>query len=160
MQETTYCANHPNTASKLRCGRCEAVVCPRCMVHAPVGMRCPDCAQLRRLPTYEVTGGYLARALATGLALAAGTGVALALLSPVLHRVPFLDTIAIAGAGYLIGWTISAAVNRKRGRTLKLVAGGAALVAFSIMWLFGVPSLSIFSLLAGLAAVYLATSHF
>lgn len=40
----TYCARHPQVETLLRCGRCEAPICPRCMVHSGVGIRCPDCA--------------------------------------------------------------------------------------------------------------------
>jgi hypothetical protein len=39
-----YCARHPNTETMLRCGRCDTPICPRCMVHSGVGIRCPDCA--------------------------------------------------------------------------------------------------------------------
>jgi hypothetical protein len=39
-----YCARHPKTETLLRCGRCDTPICPRCMVHAGVGIRCPDCA--------------------------------------------------------------------------------------------------------------------
>ncbi|MBN9389452.1 MAG: hypothetical protein J0I20_15595 [Chloroflexi bacterium] len=40
----TYCARHPNVETLLRCGRCNTPICPRCMVHSGVGIRCPDCA--------------------------------------------------------------------------------------------------------------------
>ena len=39
--------------------------------------------------------------------------------------------VAIVGVGYLVGEGISAAVNRKRGRSLKFVAAGATLPASS-----------------------------
>lgn len=39
-----YCARHPQTETGLRCGRCDTPICPRCMVHASIGIRCPDCA--------------------------------------------------------------------------------------------------------------------
>lgn len=40
----TYCARHPQVETMLRCGRCDTPICPRCMVHSGVGIRCPDCA--------------------------------------------------------------------------------------------------------------------
>lgn len=40
----TYCARHQQVETMLRCGRCETPICPRCMVHSGVGIRCPDCA--------------------------------------------------------------------------------------------------------------------
>ena len=39
-----YCARHPQNETGLRCGRCDTPICPRCMVHAGVGIRCPECA--------------------------------------------------------------------------------------------------------------------
>jgi hypothetical protein len=42
------CARHPNTETQLSCGRCETPVCPKCLVHAEVGIRCQTCAPRRR----------------------------------------------------------------------------------------------------------------
>ena len=33
MQDTNYCARHPDTETNLRCGRCDTLVCPQCLVH-------------------------------------------------------------------------------------------------------------------------------
>ena len=41
---TMYCARHPKVETLLRCGRCDTPICPKCMVHAGVGIRCPECA--------------------------------------------------------------------------------------------------------------------
>ncbi|HEX2914551.1 MAG TPA: B-box zinc finger protein [Chloroflexia bacterium] len=43
-EKVVYCARHPEVETGLRCGRCDTPICPRCMVHADVGIRCPDCA--------------------------------------------------------------------------------------------------------------------
>lgn len=40
-----YCARHPKAVTRLRCGRCEAPICPRCTVHTPAGTRCRACAK-------------------------------------------------------------------------------------------------------------------
>ena len=92
-----YCAKHPDTETSVSCGRCEAAICTRCMVHAPVGVRCPDCAQVRRLPTFEVSGIYLARGIGTGLVLGLLGGAAAALLSW-LVPVFMLVIVAIVGS--------------------------------------------------------------
>ncbi len=42
--DTWACARRPKTQTRLRCGRCEAPICPRCTVHTPAGMRCRPCA--------------------------------------------------------------------------------------------------------------------
>lgn len=43
-EKTIFCARHPQTETGLRCGRCDTPICPRCMVHSSVGIRCPECA--------------------------------------------------------------------------------------------------------------------
>jgi len=39
------CAYHPNTETDLTCGRCDTPVCPRCLIHTEVGIRCLKCCQ-------------------------------------------------------------------------------------------------------------------
>ena len=42
-----YCVRHTKTITRVRCGRCETPICPRCMVFSPAGTRCRDCARNR-----------------------------------------------------------------------------------------------------------------
>ena len=164
MSETLYCARHPDTGTSLACGRCDEPVCPRCMVHGPVGIRCESCAQRRGLPTFEGSGGILARAIGTGLAIAIVGGLAFSFLRLTFDWTPLLDWAGILGLGYAIGAGISASVNRKRGRPLKFVAAGSVLVASSIFTVVGLASFSIFGSLSGLLALavafYIAISRF
>ena len=93
-----------------------------------------------------------------GLVLAAISGIVAGILVYFV-LFPFIEMIAMAGAGYLIGEGISAAVNRKRGRSLRLVAAGSvfvAFVAFSFV-LLGVTLPGLFGL--GIA-VYIAINRF
>ena len=164
MSETRYCSRHKDTETNLACGRCEEPVCPRCLIHGPVGVRCPNCAQIRRLPTFDVTGVYLARAIAAGLTIAIVGGLIFSFLRLALGWGPFIDWIAILGMGYAIGEGISVAVNRKRGRSLKFVAAGSVLLASSVISVVGLASFSIFGFLPGLLALagafYVAVSRF
>ena len=124
--QATHCARHPDTTTRLLCGKCEAPVCPQCMVHSPVGVRCPQCANVRTLPTFEVTAPYMARAVAGRHHRRAQSGEYLRPCSgrPCSTGLPFLDTIAIVGLGFVVGEIVSLSVNRKRGSTLKLIAAG------------------------------------
>ena len=130
------------------------------MVHGPVGIRCESCAQVRGVPTFEVSKGFLARAIGVGLAIAIVGGLTLSFLRLVFGWIPLLDWAGILGLGYLIGEGISASVNRKRGTRLKVVAAGSVLVASSIV---GLASFSFFGLPGLLAlggAFYLALRGF
>jgi hypothetical protein len=42
-----YCFRHKKEVTRVRCGRCETPICPRCMVFSPAGVRCKDCAKNR-----------------------------------------------------------------------------------------------------------------
>ncbi len=42
-----YCDRHKKVVTRVRCGRCEKPICPRCTVFGPAGTRCRDCARNR-----------------------------------------------------------------------------------------------------------------
>ena len=157
-ESTTYCAEHTETPTSLRCSRCEKLVCPQCMVQAPVGIRCREHGQGAKLPTYQVSRGYLARGIGAGVAIGVVGGAVLALVVlPFAWTIPFGTMISLGGFGYLLGEGISRATNRKRGRTLVIVAVASALVAFGIIYYFTGLGLS---LLLGIGvSIYLATTR-
>lgn len=70
----TFCADHPDTETRLRCSRCGKPICPRCAVRTPVGMRCPDCAGTRATIRANPSGTLVAAAAAFGLATLVGFG--------------------------------------------------------------------------------------
>jgi len=70
----TYCAEHPDTETRLRCSRCGKPICPRCAVRTPVGMRCPDCAGTRATIKANPSGVLVAAAAGFGLATLVGIG--------------------------------------------------------------------------------------
>lgn len=43
--DTWACARHARVQTRLRCGRCEMPICPRCTVYSPAGTRCRGCAR-------------------------------------------------------------------------------------------------------------------
>ena len=160
MAQTMYCRRHNDTETSVSCARCGDPICPSCMVHAPVGVRCLDCARVRPLPTFDVTTPFLVRAIG------AGGGVALlgaAVIVGVIWFVPlpyFIPAILIAALGYGIGESVSLATNRKRGMRLKLVSGLCMLVGFTLVTYFTGVTFSLFGLLAGLVGFYLAIIKF
>ena len=82
---------------------------------------------------------------------------------PIFFSGNFLRILAIVvflGIGYSIGAGVSLAVNRKRGRTLKIVAAGSVLVTYLIVRNYVVVDTSLFGLLATAAAFYLAIKRF
>ena len=160
MTQPLYCARHTKNETSIRCGRCEVAICPDCLVHSPVGMRCPDCARVNRVPTYDVPLPYLLRGIGAGAAAALALGFAFNFAAPILFRLVFLDIALVntvlpflyvammAGIGFVIGEAVSLSTNRKRGLKLKIVSAACVFVgsyaitigfpsaAYGVMYLF------------------------
>ena len=167
MAQATYCVRHPTTESNLACGRCGDGVCHRCVVHAPGGQRCPDCAQARPLPTFDLSGSVIARGLGAGLTIAVVGGI----LASVAYILLFnsgapSNLVTGAGAGLValmglgVGEGISLAVNRKRGRRLKLVAGFSMFVGITVVTLVSGATYNTLILLASGLSFYIAVNKF
>ena len=131
------------------------------MVQTPVGARCPDCAKLYRLPTYQVSTKYYLRAIGTGLGMAIVCGIAWGLVMGFVHFF-YLNLLLALGAGYAIGEVVSLSVNRKRGKGLAAVAGIAVAISYFVSFLFHVVFISpaglhlgLFSILYGILALAL-----
>lgn len=159
MTQTAYCPKHKDTPTNLRCGKCSELVCPRCLVHTPVGVRCTDCAQVKRPPTYDVPRGFLARAVAAGIGLGIAGGIGLIVLQPLTFG--FFYLIIAAGLGYVVAEGVSLSANRKRGRMLQYVASGGVALSFGILLALGSFGLfeiffNLFDILAAAVAVYAA----
>ncbi|MBA7594168.1 hypothetical protein ES703_01106 [subsurface metagenome] len=142
------CATHPEVETNLSCGRCGHPICPKCMVQTLVGPRCPDCANLKRLPTYEVSQRQYLIAVGIGMGVAIAAGFVWALIWNAIHFL-FLSLLIAAGIGYAIGEVISLATNRKRGPGLQAIAGISVVVSFAVYYLF-VPWFSFYTII-GLA---------
>lgn len=153
MAQENYCKRHPDTATRLACGNCGDAICPRCMVHAQVGVRCPDCGKAVTLPTFQVSGLYLVRAIVAAVVVGAATGFIYALF---LAGVPFLGTAAMIGIGYLVAEAATLAADRRRGRTMQYVVAGGILVALVLVFLFSV-TISIWTLIGAVGAILVGT---
>lgn len=155
MAEQVRCKRHPDTATGLRCGNCDDPICPKCMVHGHVGVRCLDCGKAVTLPTYQVTGMYLVRAILAAGVVGAVTGIIYALL---LVWIPLVSTFALLGIGYLVAEAASAAAGRKRGRTMQYVVVGGILIALVLIFLLS-PVLSIWTFVGAVAAMFVGTGR-
>jgi hypothetical protein len=128
------CARHPDVMTTLRCGRCGTPICPKCMVQTPVGARCPRCARLYKLPTFQVSPAYYLRAAGTALGMAVVTGIIWAILSNYVgfFFLGILNILLGAAVGYVIGEVVGLSVNRKRGRWLAVIGGLGVVAAYLV----------------------------
>ncbi len=131
--ETFPCATHPNVQTSLRCGKCEKPICPRCMVMTPVGARCKQCADVRRLPTYRLSAVDYLKGAGTALGMGIGVGLVWGLIEWMIP-IYFVSLFLAAGAGWLIAEVVGRSVNKKRGTWLSILAGLAVLLAYGIVF--------------------------
>jgi cation transport ATPase len=127
------CANHPNTPTRLRCGRCGKPICTRCANTTSVGLRCPECARGPRPVMYQTDTTILGRALGAGLLAAVVLGAAWGFLN--FAGLDFRGTwdfwfSLITGFG--VAESVSWAARRRRGPNLQLLAIGAVLLAYVV----------------------------
>ena len=162
--DTLYCANHPNTATALRCNKCNKPICTKCAVLTPVGYRCRECVRGQQ-QVFETVVWY--DYLVAGVLAAVLGGLAGALLVNLSWFTIFLAPVA----GGAIAEIVRVAIRRRRGRYLFMAAAGAYVVGCLPILVIGLLSLllggarggGLFSLLPLLwASVYtaLATGTF
>lgn len=119
----TYCANHPDRETSLRCNRCGKLICSQCAQRTPTGYRCPECVrgQQRIFNTAQVQDYVLAFLVGAMLSYLGGL---------VASRLGFFVILLAPLAGSLIAEAIRRVVNKRRSPSLfRLAAGGVALGA-------------------------------
>lgn len=126
-EPVVFCARHPDVETVLECGRCGTPICPRCMIHTPGGIRCPDCAKLRRPPMYELAPLDYAKAIGVGVVLAVALGFAGAILFPPRGFGGLFLLLALfvgSAVGGLVAEAIHRATNGKRGVAMQVIGAG------------------------------------
>ena len=133
------CERHPETETALRCGRCETPICPKCMIHTPGGIRCPECAKLRRPPMYEHSRMDYAKAIGVALVLAPALGLAGAFLIPTRGIGGFFLLIGLfvgSAVGGMVAEAIRRATRGKLGTGMQVVAVLTIVVAAVLRVIF------------------------
>jgi hypothetical protein len=154
-----HCANHPSVETYVSCSHCGKPICPDCMIQAPVGIKCRDCARMPRSARVRLKPDRAARGIAAAVVL--GLGVGFALASLLATPVGFFGFFIAWGVGILMGEAVKRATGYYLGRASGLIAAGGALLAYVsplllTRWLFSVAPSVGFGLtevvLGGLAA--------
>ena len=147
-----HCYRHPGEETRIHCSRCNRLICPACMIPAPVGHHCPECvAEAKR--AFRLGPGRRARSIA-GIS-------ATRLLLTVLIGVFVVEVVVSRGDALVFSFT---SITRRFDHTLVqmgalvpgLVARGQWWRLFTAMflhigvlhlamncyalWLFGAPS--------------------
>lgn len=156
-QPKTYCINHPNRETLLRCNRCERPICTQCAVLTETGYRCKDC--LRGQQKVFENAQWIDYPLSLAVAGLLG------FLGSLLASVFGFFTIFIAPvAGVLIAEAVRTVTRRRRARmlynaaTLAAAAGGAILPLMSLLTMLVGGGFAWFGLLWQVVYVVLMTS--
>jgi hypothetical protein len=92
------------------------------MIYTPVGVKCKDCAQMRRPAQYTITPRLYARIIPGAVVTALAIGW-------LLSYIPYLGFIG----GIIVGVAASAALKRisgyKQGREMEIIACGTVVLA-------------------------------
>jgi len=134
-QSETFCVNHPQVATSLRCNRCGNPICIKCAVRTPVGYRCKTCVRNQQAVFYSAMPlDYVIAAVVT-LPLAAIGQFAIFFIGPLMG---FLVIFVGPLMGWLIAETVWRATGRRRGEYIWLVVAvcmiAAALPALAGSW--------------------------
>jgi hypothetical protein len=141
-----YCANHPKVETGVSCSSCGKPICPDCMVPAPVGIKCRDCARQPRSARVTLHADKAVRAV--GAALGAGTLMGVLLAYAGGFGIGFFTFILAYGVGYASGRaTLWGAGYYRSPATGWIAAGGAA-------WAYVIAGVVIAAEIGGSARAY------
>jgi hypothetical protein len=133
---TLYCANHPDTATSLRCNRCEKPICTKCAVLTPTGYRCRECVRGQQ-KVFDTSQWYdypLTFIVAAGLSF---------LGSMLVTRIGFFTIFLAPFAGIVIAEAIRLIVKKRRAKRLFQLAALATVLGalpFIILGFFSLGS--------------------
>ncbi len=147
VPETTYCEQHPQRETNLRCNRCDRLMCPECAVPTPVGYRCRECVRAHEDRFFSGTNLDYVLVFAVN-----AVGAALAQLLGGFLPLLFLILLAIPAGGVIATLALQLS-GRRRGRWSGTVAA-AGILAGSLLFVFLAGGLGLRTLiLAGVLAV-------
>jgi DNA-directed RNA polymerase subunit RPC12/RpoP len=121
----------------LRCNRCSKPICPKDAVRTPVGMRCPECAGVRSMPSIRTSSDVFVKAI--------GGGLLVAVVVAVLWRfAPDWNFYLCLAMGFGVVETMSYLSRNKRGRDLQIasmliITGGFVLSRVLLAQRYGIP---------------------
>jgi hypothetical protein len=126
------CANHPTVETLVSCSSCGKPICTECMVHAPVGVKCRDCARMPRSALVRLKPAKAVRAIAASLGAALAVGIALGALNGTGFG--FFGFIVAFGVGVVMAEVVTRTSGYYRGRESGAIAAAASMLAYVVAW--------------------------
>jgi hypothetical protein len=131
-EATPRCANHPNVETLVSCSNCGKPICTDCMVHAPVGVKCRECARMPKSALVRLKPQRAAMAIGAAAGTALAAGIAMGALAN--SGFGFFGFIIAFGIGVLMAEVVTRASGYYRGPEAGVIAGGGSILAYVIAW--------------------------
>ncbi len=131
---TCVCGSGRQTV--LRCSKCGKPICPECSVRTPVGLRCKECAAVRKNPFYDLSALDYLKAGSVGLLLSI-VGAAVGSLAGGFFG--FFTIIIGMAAGGIIADLMSRTVRYKRGLGMQILAGVCIILGAGLLLVLARP---------------------
>lgn len=156
VAEATYCANHPDRETSLRCNNCGKYICAKCAVRTPTGYRCEECVrgQQKKFETAQVQDYVVGFVIAAFFSAIGGWLASL---------IGFFGILLAPAAGSLIAEIVRKFTGKRRSLRLfqfvaaGVAAGGAPFVLLPLLMLLGGGGMgAIFGLLWPLVYIFIA----
>ncbi len=132
--EVTFCVNHPDTETTLRCNRCGRPVCFKCVELTEVGYRCKDCIREQQNTYFNAENTDYLIVAVVSFFLAAVAGPVISVLFGIFGL--FFGVIIAVFLGPTVGGVaatiIRRSVGRRRGRYMGIVAVIAIILGVAI----------------------------
>jgi len=138
-EEKTFCTNHPERETSLRCNKCAKFICVKCARRTAIGYRCPECVNQQQ-QIFETATGYdytIAAVIAAVLTFLGGL---------IVPRLGWFVIFLAPIAGGIIAEVIFRVLKGRRGKYLPWVAVGGVVLSGAALCLVPIIIL-IFSLL-------------
>ena len=153
----TYCANHPDVETSLRCNKCGKPICAKCAVRTPTGYRCKECVrgQLKVFNTAEWYDYLL------GFGTAGILGFLASLLAGLVSGLSFIGWILIVigapTAGMVIAEGVRLATRKHRSRPLFITVAVAVVLGALPVIMINLISFNLFGLIFQGIYLFIAT---
>ena len=143
VDEPLYCYRHPNRETRLACSECGRPICTDCMHHAPVGIRCPEHANVGAVKpsaarTVRQVRGNITRHAAPVTAALVGVNVLVFLITVAQGQGSITPGGKLFTQGELVGLYVGQG-DYWRLFTVMFLHGGVLHIAFNMfaLWWLG-----------------------
>ena len=157
LNPPTYCANHPNVETSLRCNKCGKPICAKCAVRTPTGYRCKECVR-GQLKIFDTAQWY---DYVLGFITAGFLGLLASLLALLVSGLSFIGWILIIigapTAGVIIAEGVRLVIKKRRSRALFITIAAAMVLGALPVIIFNLVAFNLFGLIFQGIFLFIAT---